>query len=226
MSDCQVSLGRSDSKRAPRSREVASGAGGSRSRGAAGRDGWSREPAPPLVAQAPGARPGSGVETVFARRSGQATIWSPSTAEVRLAGALGSTLEWGQDHLSASSVESGVRVHPGLRAPRGRSHRPHRASLGEHGVDAVLGQIRGTALRTGLPELPTHRVPQTVEPQTIAPTTGCGAYGAGARRHRPAPVAHHIHGELPTTLAGFTGTQRLRACHLWLSRPRPLCRTR
>ena len=146
MSDCQVSLGRSDSKRIqlergrfwgwamtkPRRRSIrwmVESAG-------TGAPVWLRCQA---MVRAPASRPSS------ARRLRQATILSSSTAEVRLAGTLGPR-RWGTRASSPPlSVEGDVALYPGLGPPGGRRHRPHGAPLDEHGIDAVLGQIHGTA---------------------------------------------------------------------------------
>jgi hypothetical protein len=65
-------------------------------------------------------------------------------------------------HLAPSPVEGDVAVHQRLRASGGRSHRTDRAALDERSVDAVLGEIHGTASER-VPELLTHRVPGTVD---------------------------------------------------------------
>ena len=144
MSVCQVSLGRADSKRVQLERGRFWGWGVTEPRrrrtrwmvdsAGTGAPAWRRCQS---MVRAPASRPSP------ARRLRQATISSSSTAEVRLAGTLGPRLQRRQGLLATGSVQGDVALHPGLGAPSGRCHRPDRASLDEHGVDAVLGQIQG-----------------------------------------------------------------------------------
>ena len=145
MSDCQVSLGRADSKRIQLERGRFWGWAVTKPRRRSTR--WIVESAGTAtpswlmcqaMVRAPASRPSS------AKRLRQATISSSSAAEVRLAGTLGPRLRGRQGLVAPGPVEGDVALHPGLGAPGGRRHRPDRAAFDEHGVDAVLGQIHGT----------------------------------------------------------------------------------
>jgi hypothetical protein len=122
------------------------GAGGPRSHDGAGSGGWSKEPAPrPPLAQVPGDGPSSGVEAVFgqALAPGHDLVLEHGRGEVGRH--LGPSLARHQGPLTPLALEGDVALHPGLGAPRGQRHGPHRAPLDEHGVDAVFGQIHRTA---------------------------------------------------------------------------------
>ena len=97
-----------------------------------------------LLAQVPGDGPGPGVEAVFgqALAPGHDRVLEPGRGEVGRH--LGTPLEWYQGRLATLSVEGDVALDPRLRTPRGSRHVTHRASLDEHSLDAVAGQIHGT----------------------------------------------------------------------------------
>ena len=86
-----------------------------------------------------------GIEAVFAQAlaPGHDLVLEQRRGEVGRH--LGPALARHQGLRTALLVEGDVALHPGLRAPRGRRHGPHRAALDEYGVDAVFGQIHGTA---------------------------------------------------------------------------------
>ncbi len=99
----------------------------------------------PLLAQMPGDGTGSGVEAVLgqALAPGHDLVLEHGRGEVGRH--LGPPSPRCQGPLAARPVQGDVALHPGLRAPRGRCHGPHGAPFDEYGIDAVLGQIHGTA---------------------------------------------------------------------------------
>ena len=108
-------------------------------------DGRERRHGGPLLAQVPGDGAGPGVEAVFSQAlaPGHDLVLEHGRGEVGRH--LGSALVRDQGLLAALPVEGHMALYPGLGAPGGRRHRSHGASFDEHGVDAVFGQIHGTA---------------------------------------------------------------------------------
>ena len=124
----------------------------------------------PALAQVPGDGAGPGVEAVSARRLRQATISSSSTAEVRLAGTLGPRLlrrpgpprhRLGRGRHGDAPRTWSARWPPPPPAPSVPRRARRRRSTWPDPWDR---------LRTGVPELLTHRVPETMEPQTFTST--------------------------------------------------------